>query len=412
MLRGRWERIVVVAAALVMALSLISCSGGSTQASAAGANAPDAIPTVPVAKVSRADLAGDLTLTGEFAPFQEVDVMAKVAGYVKVIKVDIGDHVREGQSLATLEIPEMENELAKAAAGIQEAEAQVQTASDELQRAESAHELAHLSYNRVQDVAKKEAGLVPQQEVDEFHSRDLVAEAQVSGAKSGLLAAQRRVNMTKAEKERLETLKKYIEITAPFAGVVTKRYANTGSMIQAGTASQSQAMPLVRLSQNDKLRLTLPVPESSVPSIRLGESVEVTVPSLKRSFPGRVARIADKVQVSTRTMDTEVDVLNPGFTLVPGMYAEVNLRIEERKGALTVPLDAVDGTAASAKVYRVAAAGVVHVAPVSVGLETAQRFEIRSGLAEGDLVVVGRRTGLKEGDKVQPKLIDEAGQGK
>jgi RND family efflux transporter MFP subunit len=360
--------------------------------------------------VVRANLASDLTLTGEFAPYQEVDVMAKVAGYVKTIRVDIGDHVREGQSLATLEIPEMENELTKAAAAVQQASAELQSASDALSGAESAHDLAHLSYNRVQDVAKREAGLVPQQEVDEFRSRDLMAEAQVAAAKSNLRAAQQKVQGAEAEKARLQTLFKYAEITAPFTGVVTKRYANIGSMIQAGTASQSQAMPVIRLSQNNLLRLTLPVPESAVPGVHIGQSVGVDVPSLKRTFPGRVARFADRVQQSTRTMDTEVDVPNESLTLVPGMFAEVKLRVEQRDNALAVPLDAVEGSGAAATVYVVTQAGTIRIKPVNVGMETAQRFEIRSGVAEGDLVVVGRHAGLKEGDRVQPKMTDDLGQ--
>ena len=117
----------------------------------------------------------------------------------------------------------------------------------------------------------------------------------------------------------------YAVITAPFAGVVTKRYANTGSLIQAGTASQTQAMPVVRLSENGLLRLALPVPESAVPLVHLGEPVDVHVSALHRTFPGRVARFADKVDESTRTMKTEVDVPNPTLVLVPGMYAEVDL---------------------------------------------------------------------------------------
>src|SRR5438309_112058 len=115
----------------------------------------------------------------------------------------------------------------------------------------------------------------------------------------------------------------YARVTAPFAGVITKRYADTGSMIQAGTASQTQAMPLVRLSENELLRLILPVPESVVPRIRIGEAVEVDVTALHRTFTGKVARFANKLQTSTRTMETEVDVPNPSMVLVPGMYAEV-----------------------------------------------------------------------------------------
>ncbi len=364
-------------------------------------------PTVPVAKTERNDLAGDLVLTAEFQPFQEVDVMAKVSGYVRQIKVDIGDRVSEGQLLATLEIPEMEDEVSKAEAAVHQADAEVATAADQLRQAESAHELAHLSFTRIQDVAKREKGLVPMQEVDEFRSRDLVAEAQVAAAKSGLRVAEQRTRVARAEQSRLKTLYRYATIAAPFAGVVTKRYANTGSMIQAGTASQSQAMPVVRLSQNNLLRLILPVPESSVSRVKIGGTVDVRVPSLGRTFPGRVARFADKVQSATRTMDTEVDVPNPSLTLIPGMYAEVNLRVEERKDVLAVPLDAVEGAGSTARVYRVQNE-TIQVVPVSVGLETASLAEIRDGLAEGDLVIVGRHAGLKSGDKVQTRLTEYA----
>ncbi len=394
-----------MAALALMAAMMAACAGRGEPARVETA---DAVPTVPVVKAARADLSSDLNLTGEFQPYQEVDVMAKVAGYVKSIKVDIGDRVHEGQLLATLEIPEMEDEATKAAASSDQADAEVASAADQVRQAESAHEMAHLSYTRIQDVSKKEAGLVPQQEVDVSHSRDLVAEAQVAAAKSHLRAAEQRTHVTRAEEGRLKTIYKYATITAPFTGVVTKRYANIGSMIQAGTASQSQAMPVVRLSQNNLLRLILPVPESVVPHIRIGGTMDVRVPSLSRTFPGRVVRFADVIQMSTRTMDTEVDVPNPSLTLVPGMYAEVNLRVEERKNVLTVPVDAVEGAGATARIYTVQPAGTIHIAPAEVGMETAQRVEIRSGLEEGDLVVVGRHAGLKEGDKAQVKITDFA----
>jgi RND family efflux transporter MFP subunit len=187
---------------------------------------------------------------------------------------------------------------------------------------------------------------------------------------------------------------------------VTKRYANVGSMIQAGTASQSQAMPIVQLSQNNLLRLILPVPVSTVARVRVGETVEVRVSSLGKTFPGRVARFADKIQPSTRTMDTEVDVANPSLTLIPGMYAEVSLRVDERRGALSVPLDAVDRSGPEPRVYTVVSPGVIRIAPVKLGLESGQRVEVVSGLREGDAVVVGRHSGLKDGQPVQVKTLE------
>ncbi|MGD1097925.1 MAG: efflux RND transporter periplasmic adaptor subunit [Bryobacteraceae bacterium] len=388
-----------------LALALASCAkteaGGEKTA-----NAPEAAPVVPVVKASRTDLVNNLALTAEFEPFQQIDVMAKVAGYIQSIKVDIGDRVREGQLLATLEIPEMQDDLAKSAASIEQANDEIATASDELHRAEVAHDLAHLSYTRIADVLKKEPGLVPQQEVDEARSRDLIAEAQISTAKSALRTAQQRVRVVTADQTRFQTLNKYMTITAPFDGVVTKRYANAGSMIQAGTASQTQAMPIVQLSQNNLLRLILPVPESAVSRVRVGETVDVHVSTLGRTFPGRVARFADKIQPSTRTMDTEVDVPNPTLTLIPGMYAEVNLQIEGRRDVLSVPLDSVDRSQSSSRVYTVTPSGGIHIVPVALGLENDQRVEVQSGLKEGEVVVVGRLAGLREGQQVQTKSLE------
>ena len=397
---ARTRATAFVICALIAGLNSCGKTDASTEKAA---NQPDAPAIVPVVKAARANLVNDLVLTAEFEPFQQVDLMAKVAGYVQSIKVDIGDRVREGQLLAVLEIPEMEDDLTKAAAVIVETNDEIATASDELHRAEQAHELAHLSYTRIADVLKREPGLVPQQEVDEARSRDMIAEAQVSAAKSSLRTAEQRTRVAQADQTRIQTLHKYMTISAPFEGVVTKRYANAGSMIQAGTASQTQAMPIIQLSQNNLLRLILPVPESGVSHVHVGEAVEVRVTSLGRAFPGRVARFAEKIQPSTRTMDTEVDVPNPSLTLIPGMYAEVNLRIDERRNVLSIPLDAVDRSGSASRVYTVTPAGMLHITPVVLGLESDQRVEVMSGLQEGDAVVVGRHVGLKDGQQVQAK---------
>lgn len=396
-----------VAVVICLTAWLCSCDRASrVQASAS----KDESPTVAVVEATRATLSSNLLLTAEFEPFQEVDVMAKVSGFVKQIKVDIGDRVQDGQLLATLEIPEMQDDLTRAGASLEEANAELATARDELQRAQSSHDMAHLSFSRVLDVSRKEPGLVPQQDVDEAHSRDLMAEAQVSAAKSRIVECEQRVRVSQAEQARFKTLYQYGVITAPFTGVVTKRYANSGSLIQAGTASQTQAMPIVRLSENALLRLALPVPESAVPLIHLGEPVNVRVSALNRNFPGRVARFSDKLDESTRTMKTEVDVPNPSLVLVPGMYAEVNLVTEQRKDVLSVPVEAVDGSGTSARVFAVEPNGTVQIVPVALGIETARQIEIRSGnLKDGDRVVVGSRAGLKQGSKVRAKVISLQG---
>jgi RND family efflux transporter MFP subunit len=398
------RRLLLAAVTISLASAVTSCSRGSGAETSPMAAS---IPTVAVVKATRVNLSSDLTLTAEFEPFQEIDVMAKVSGYLREIKVDIGDHVSQGQRLATLEIPEMQDDLNRAAAAIEEANAELATARNELQRAESAHDMTHLSFSRIEDVSKREPGLVPQQEVDEVHSRDLVAEAQVSAAKSHINACEQRIHVSQAEQARFKTLYQYAVITAPFDGVVTKRYANVGSLIQAGTASQTQAMPVVRLSENGLLRLALPVPESAVARVHLGEPVDVRVSAMNRTFPGRVARFADKIDQSTRTMKTEVDVPNSTLVLIPGMYAEVDLTTEQRNHVLSVPVESIDGSGDAASVYVVQPSGTIKIVPVRLGIENAQRIEVRSGdLKDGDNVVVGSRAGLKAGNKVQPKVIN------
>lgn len=399
--KTRWAVLLLLGTGI-----LESCSHPQAETLAAQADTP----VVAVAKVTRADLASDVVLTAEFEPFQEVDVMAKVSGYIRKIDVDIGDRVREGQLLATLEIPEMQDDLNHAQAAIDEATADLATARDELERAQSSQDIAQLTYSRILDVSKREPGLVPQQEVDEANSRNLVAQAQVSSARSHVAACEQRIRGAEAERARVKTMFQYSTISAPFSGVITKRYANVGSLIQAGTASQTQAMPVVRLSENGLLRLALPVPESDVPLVRIGEQVDVKVSALHRTFPGRVARFDDTLDASTRTMKTEVDVPNPKLELVPGMYAEVDLITEQRKNVLSIPVEAIDGSGDSTRVFSVRRSGLVQMIPVRLGIETAHRIEVRSGdLGEGDDVVVGSHAGLKDGNKVQPKIVELAG---
>jgi RND family efflux transporter MFP subunit len=395
-----------VFAAAVFALLLLgaSCSRpGNAETKTTGDSS--SLPVVAVQRASINTLDRNLTLTAEFEPYQEIDVMAKVAGYVKQINVDIGDRVRSGELLATLEVPEMTNELAKAEAGVERSNAEMKEAQDDVQRAKAAHTIAHLSYQRLNDVSKARPGLVAQEEIDNARSKDLVTEAQISAAQSSLAAAEQELKVNQAEQARLKTMFNYTIVSAPFTGVITKRYADTGSMIQAGTSSQSQAMPIVRLSQNNLLRLILPVPESAVSGIHIGQPVEVRVPTLHRSFSGKVARYADKVKVSTRTMDTEVDVKNPSLVLIPGMYAEVNLQLAARDDVLSIPVAAVDNTGVTTRVFKVTPEGVIEVVPVVIGIQTSTSAEVRTGLEEGDMIVVGNRAGLRPGEKVQPKVV-------
>jgi RND family efflux transporter MFP subunit len=385
----------------VITLGLLAAVSAALLTACRASNPPaEPVPTVPVAKVGPASLENDLVLTAEFRPYQEVDVMAKVAGYVKAINVDIGDHVRQNSILSTLEVPEIQDDVVRAKAAVSAADANIVTAQAAIQRAQAGANIASLSFKRIQDVATRDRGLVPRQEVDVAQSRDLEAAAQLASAISALKAAQDAKTGAESEYSRAQTMMQYATIRAPFTGVITKRYASTGSMIQAGISSQTQAMPVVRLAQNNILRLILPVPVSDVAGIRDGQEVDVNVVSLGRTLRGKITRYADSVQMDTRTMDTEVDVPNPDGSLVPGMYAEVHLHLAARPNVMSVPLDAVDGLDTSVQQAYVVRDGAIHLTTIKTGLQTPTRVEILSGLQNGEQVVVGRHTGLSDGEKV------------
>jgi len=390
-------RSVVAATAFTALAAATACSKPRAATTAIDA------PIVAVAKASRTDLSQTLTLAAEFRPFQEIDVHAKVAGYLKVIYVDVGDRVKAGQLLAVLEIPELRDEVAQDEATVRRSREEINRAKADLERAESAHEIAHLASTRLAGVLKSRPNLVAQQDLDDAAGRDRMAEAQVATAKAGLAAAEEQLAVATAAASKTKTLFEYARITAPFAGVVTHRYADTGAMIQAGTSSQTQAMPVVRLSQDDRLRLTIAVPESAVARVRVGEPVEVRVEAVGRTFPGTVARSAARVNPETRTMDTEVDVPNRDLTLVPGMYAYASLALERANGVVAVPIQALDRGEDKTTVLTVRD-GTVERREVKLGLESADRVEIVAGLEPDALVVVGNRNQLRPGARVTPKL--------
>ena len=399
---------ILAAVTLGMALAGVGCSGTR----AADNQATAAPPTVAVTRVARADLTQTLSLAAEFRPFQEIDVHAKVAGYVKSIAVDIGDRVKAGQLLAVLEIPELQDEMRQDDATVRRSGEEIRRAKADLERAESAHQVAHLASTRLASVIKDRPNLVAQQDVDDATARDRVAEAQVATAQAALASADQQLEVSKATQTKTQTLFAYSRITAPFAGVITHRYADTGAMIQAGTASQTQTMPIVRLSENRLLRLTIPVPESAVTRIRLGEPVNVRVQALGRTYPGKIARFAGRLNADTRTMETEVDVANANLELIPGMYAYADIALDRITGALTVPVQALDRDEQRTSVMAVIG-GKLERRAVKTGLELPDRVEITSGLVENDLVVVGSRSQLKAGTSVATKVSDtQAAEGK
>jgi RND family efflux transporter MFP subunit len=397
--------------AITFAILGAGAVSGCARPNAAATRTSGDAPTVAAARIGRGDIAQVLTIASEFKPFQEIEVHAKVAGFLKSISVDVGDRVRAGQLLAVLEVPELQDEIKQDEAGVKRANEEINRAQADLERTQSAHEVAHLSASRLSSVMKSRPNLVAQQDIDEASGRDRVAEAQVATAQAALAAAREQLEVSKAARGKTQTLFDYSRITAPFAGVITHRYADTGAMIQAGTSSQTQAMPIVRLSQNDRLRLVIPVPESAVSRVHVGAPVDITVQSLHKTVTGTVARFAERLDTETRTMRVEVDVPNPTLALVPGMYADAALALDQVKGAVVAPVQAVDRAETGARVLVIGRDRVTEARTVTVGIEGDDRVEIKAGLSVGDLVVVGSRAQLKPGSIVVPKLTATAATG-
>lgn len=364
---------------------------------------------VPVAAVVRAEehaLGVPLALAGAFKPFQDVDVHAKVSGYIKTIPVDVGSHVRNGQTIAVLEVPELAAELSGADAAVRRAQQEIQKAQGDVERAKSTHYAAHAMYDRLKQASEQRAGLVAQQELDNAQAKDLEAEAQVSSAQAGLSAAQQAFEVAQANQKQYTALSDYTRITAPFDGVVTTRYADTGTLVAAGTSGSSQVGPVVRIAQISVLRLVLPIPESIAGTIRLGDPVKVHVQALNQDFVGKVSRFADLLNPETRTMETEIDFQNPDGKLLPGMYVEATLAQAAKKEMLTIPLEAVQRNGAEGTVLYVNSQDVLEERKVHLGLQGSSRIEVLSGLNQGDRIVVGSLNEFRAGMKVRPKEID------
>ncbi|MGH7980312.1 MAG: efflux RND transporter periplasmic adaptor subunit [Limisphaerales bacterium] len=336
-----------------------------------------AMPIVAVAKVARENLSKTVTIPAEFRPYEEVVLHAKVSGYVDKMNVDFGDKVKAGELLATLEVPELQDELNNA------------VASEE--KAEVDYTNAHLIYTRLLAVNRAHPNLIAEQDLD-------TAQANAASADAAIAAAR-------ADVQKFQTLRAYTKIFAPFDGVITHRYADPGALIQAGTSSDTQSLPLVRVSDNYLLRLDFPVDVDYVQDINVGDAVNVTIESLGKTLTGAISRFTRDVDDDTRTMTAELEVPNPNLEIVPGMYASVTLQVQKRPQALSIPIEAVVA-GSTPMVYVVNPDDQIREQPVQLGMETANLYQVLSGLQEGEFVVIGDHSNLQTGEKVQPKLIE------
>jgi RND family efflux transporter MFP subunit len=367
-----WSRralVLGVVCAIALGAAILHYYGGPrsglTNSGAEAAVAPD-IPTVAVVRLMRRNLSQTTRLTSELEPYESVKLYAKEPGYLRDINVDYGSHVTAGETLATLELPEQEADL---------------------EGADAAYGLAKADYERVASVNREEPGLIAQADIDK--------------ARADYMMAQDR-------RQRANVVEGYSVISAPFDGVVTKRFVDPGALIEQGTTSSS-ALPIVEVADTYRLRLVVETPESIVPLVRVGMPVTVQISATGETIPDRVARFSYDLHEDTRTMHTEIDVDNADLHIKPGMYATATFVLASKPDVLAVPTQAVSNEG-SPTVWVVDSNDTLERRAVTLGLQTPDYVEVKSGLNAGDRVFIGDRTSYTVGTKVVPKLTAAAGQ--
>ncbi len=352
---------------------------------AADAAAP---PRVEVAIVRAAPAGRPLVLPGETAAWYASTIYARVNGYVGGWSADIGDHVKRGQVLATIDTPELDAALAAAKAKLRSADATVR-----MREAEAA--FAETTYARWRDSPK---GVVSEQERED-------KKAQYASAQAKLAAARAEANADQAEVDRLNSFQLFKQVTAPYGGTITQRRIDIGDLVSAG--SSSQTTPLYRMSKADPIRVFVEVPQSAQTDLmKVGVSAEITAEALAgRRFSGQITRTSEAIDPTARTFRVEVDLPNPDLALVPGMYVQVGFRLVT-EGAVEVPAAALVFRARSPQVAVVDDDSKVRFLPVSILRDEGNVIDLASGVPEGAKVILNISNQIVEGEKVQVTTED------
>jgi RND family efflux transporter MFP subunit len=382
-----------------VALSLAGCGRSDSK--------KEQPPAAAVALVQRGNISHLLSLAGQFQAYQVVDVHAKVSGYVRHIYVDIGDRVHAGEILATLEVPELNAQYRSTESEALRSQYAITAAQHEVSRAKALHTAVQANYDRLAAASAQRPGLIAAQELDNARSQAEATQEQLDAALAQLSGAKQAANTATADQQRVGDLEAYTRVIAPLNGVVAWRYADTGVLIQEGTNSETQAMPLIKLAQSDLLRLRVPVPEDAVRYVHIGDPMQIRVDALDDNFSGKVVRFTRNLDLDTRTMETEVDVPNPTLKITPGMYANTYLRLAHRENVLTIPIAAVQTTGNKESVLVLNANNQVETRSLQLGLRGSLLVEVTNGLQAGDRVVDGDASSFHAGETVTPRVQQE-----
>jgi RND family efflux transporter MFP subunit len=363
----------------------------------------ESLPVVNVQKVKRSEARSSLVLPGNIEAVTEAPVLARASGYIKRRYADIGDRVKEGQVLAEIEAPELDQQIRQAKATVDQANSMVQQAEAALDQGRSNENLARVTAQRWENLSKK--GVVSRQENDTYQAQWVAQQANVQALEKAVAAARNNASAVEANVARLNSLLEYQTVRAPFAGVITVRNVDTGVLVNEGNTL------LYRIAQTDRLRTYLNVPQADAGSVRVGQKAVLVVPDLPgRGFPGVVTRTANALDPATRTLLVEVQLPNPGALLMPGMYAQVDLSVPRKDPPLLIPGDTLVVRSDGPQVAVVQPDGRVHFARIQLGRDFGDHLEVLSGLEDGQQIVVNPSDAIREGARVKPVAAPETAQ--
>jgi RND family efflux transporter MFP subunit len=360
-----------------------------------------ALPVVTVAPVTRSANKSNLVLPGNIQAVTESPVLARASGYIKARSADIGDRVTEGQVLAEIEAPELDQQIRQAQAAIDQARSTIEQTQAALQQGQSNEGLAKVTADREQRLFDR--NVVSRQDNDTAQMQYAAQQANVQALGKAVAAAGSSASAYEANLARLNALKSYLTVRAPFAGVITVRNIDVGALVNEGSTL------LYRIAQTGRLRTYLNVPQSDAGNVHVGQHATLSIADLSgRTFSGQVTRTANALDPATRTLLVEVQVDNAGGALMPGMYSQVDLSVPRQDPPLVIPGDTLVMRTDGPQVAVVGAGEVVHYQRISLGRDFGDSLEVLEGLVEGQQLVVNPSDTIREGVQVKPLAAEKA----
>jgi RND family efflux transporter MFP subunit len=355
----------------------------------------ESLPEVSVVAAKRGSLMGNLVLPGNIQAVTEAPILARAEGFIQRRYVDIGDKVNAGQLLADIQAPELDQQVVQARAAVQQTQADLERATAALEQGKANEQLAKVTASRWDNLSKK--GVVSRQENDQYQAQYLAQSANVRALDRAVAAAKGNVAASQANVARLGELQSYLQVRAPFAGVITLRNIDVGALVNTGSTL------LFRIAQTNPLRTYVNVPQVDAPEVRVGQTATLSTADLPdRKFNGVVTRTANALDPASRTLLVEIQVPNPDGKLMPGTYSQVDLNLPRKDPPLLIPSDTLVVRPAGTQVALVNADSKVHFQPITVGRDLGDRIEVLSGLKAGQRVIVNPNDSVQEGVKVHP----------